>query len=334
MIKRDELIQFVYQTIGEDIKKVRPTVMVSVPRIFEKVYDKIMDKTVVARYLGEIVEVDADKVDFIDVSPRQVVGVSAALIPFLQNDDASRALMGTHMQCQAVPLLYPSAPIVGTGQEEKISSALGRTITAPEDGTVKYVDGQKVIFKGKSGKLFEYRLERFVRTNKDVAFDQKPTVIRNQKIKKGEIIVNGPSTDKGRLALGQNLVVAYTSLNGLGYEDGFVISERLVKEDVLTSINIEEFVADLVDTKLGPEELTRDIPNVREEVLANLDKDGLVGVGTEVTGGDILIGKVAPKGEKELTAEERLLRAIFGFLQLRLLGSLLYPCQKAFAELQ
>jgi len=274
--------------------------------------EKITDKTVVARYQGEIVEIQAEKADFIDVSHRQVVGISAALIPFLQNDDASRALMGTHMQCQAVPLLHPSAPIVGTGQEAKISSALGRTIIASEDGTVKYVDGQKVILKGKSGKIWEYKLERFVRTNKDVSFDQKPTVVRSQKIKKGEIIVNGPSTDKGRLALGQNLVVAYTSLNGLGYEDGFVISERLVKENVLTSITIEEFVADLVDTKLGPEELTRDIPNVREEVLANLDKNGLVGIGNEVKGGDILIGKVAPKGEKELTAEERLLRAIFG----------------------
>jgi len=273
---------------------------------------KITNHTVVARYQGEIVEIPVEKVDFIDVSPRQVVGVSASLIPFLQNDDASRALMGTHMQCQAVPLLYPSAPIVGTGQEEKISTALGRTIIAPEDGTIKYVDGQKVIFKGKSGKTWEYHLERFVRTNKDVFFDQKPTVERSQKIKKGEVIVNGPSTDKGQLALGQNLIVAYTSLNGLGYEDGFVISERLVKEDVLTSITIEEFVADLVDTKLGPEELTRDIPNVREEVLANLDKDGLIAIGTKVTGGDILIGKVAPKGEKELTAEERLLRAIFG----------------------
>ncbi len=274
--------------------------------------NEISSTHVVCRHQGEIVEIPADKVDFIDVSPRQVVGISASLIPFLQNDDASRALMGTHMQCQAVPLLKPSAPIVGTGLEEKISAALGRTITAPEDGTIKYIDGQRVVFKGKSGKTWQYDLERFVRTNKDVSFDQRPRVERNQKIKKGEILIDGPSTDNGRLALGQNLVVAYTSLNGLGYEDGFVISERLVKEDVLTSVTIEEFIADLVDTKLGPEELTRDIPNVREEVLANLDKEGLVTMGTEVKGGDILVGKVAPKGEKELTAEERLLRAIFG----------------------
>lgn len=272
----------------------------------------ITNETVVARYKGDIVEVETEKLDFIDISPRQVVGASAALIPFLQNDDASRALMGTHMQCQAVPLIKPSAPIVGTGMEEKISLSLGRTIKANEEGEIKYVDGKKVVFKGKSGKTYQYELERFNRTNKDVSFDQKPRVEKGQKVRKGEIIVDGPSTDNGKLALGQNLVVAYTSLNGLGYEDGFVISDRLVKEDVLTSITMEEFIADLVDTKLGPEELTRDIPNVREEVLQNLDKDGLVLVGTEVTGGDILVGKVAPKGEKELTAEERLLRAIFG----------------------
>ncbi|MCS6956649.1 MAG: DNA-directed RNA polymerase subunit beta [Patescibacteria group bacterium] len=274
--------------------------------------NKIKDKYVVCRYKGEIVEVEAEKINFIDLSPRQVVGASASLIPFLQNDDASRALMGSHMQCQAVPLVKPEAPIVGTGIEEKISISLGRTVRAPEDGIVEYVDGEKIIFKGKSGKIFEYNLERFVRTNKDVCFDQRPKVEKNQKIKKGEVIIDGPSTDNGKLALGKNLVVAYTSLNGLGYEDGFVISERLVKEDVLTSITIEEFIADLVDTKLGPEELTRDIPNVREEVLANLDKNGLINIGTEVKGGDILVGKVAPKGEKELTAEERLLRAIFG----------------------
>ncbi len=273
---------------------------------------EITDNIVVARYKGEIVEIDVEKLDFIDISPRQVVGASAALIPFLQNDDASRALMGTHMQCQAVPLVRPQAPVVATGLESKVSSALNRTISAREDGQIEYVDSQKVILKGKSGKRYEYPLERYVRTNKDVSFDQRPLVERKQKVKKGDVLIDGPSTHNGQLALGQNLVVAYTSLNGLGYEDGFVISERLAKKDVLTSITMEEFIADLVDTKLGPEELTRDIPNVREEVLQNLDKDGLVLVGTEVQGGDILVGKVAPKGEKELTAEERLLRAIFG----------------------
>ena len=272
----------------------------------------VINEHVVCRHGGEIVEIPSDKLDFIDVSPRQVVGASAALIPFLQNDDASRALMGTHMQCQAVPLIKPEAPIVGTGLERKISSALKRTISAEEDGVIVYVDAKKIVMNGKSGKEYTYTLDRFVRTNKDVVFDQKPKVEPREKVKKGQVIIDGPSTNNGGLALGQNLVVAYTSLNGLGYEDGFVISERLIKEDLLTSITSEEFTADLVDTKLGPEELTRDIPNVREEILQNLDKDGLVIVGTEVSSGDILVGKLAPKGEKELTAEERLLRAIFG----------------------
>ncbi len=274
--------------------------------------DYLTDEQVVVRHQGEIVEVATEMVDYIDISPRQVVGASAALIPFLQNDDASRALMGTHMQCQAVPLIKAQAPIVKTGLEQKIAASLKRTIFAPEDGIIEYVDSQKVIFRSKNGKKIEYDLERYTRTNKDVAFDQKPRVEPKQKIKKGEVIIDGPATNNGQLALGQNLVVAYTSLNGLGYEDGFVISERLVKEDILTSVTMEEFIADLVDTKLGPEELTRDIPNVREEILQNLDKDGLIVTGTDVHGGDILVGKVAPKGEKELTAEERLLRAIFG----------------------
>ena len=272
----------------------------------------ISNETLVARYQGDLSEVPVEKIDYIDISSQQVVGISATLIPFLQNDDASRALMGTHMQCQAVPLVKPSAPFVGTGTEEKIAQALGRTVLAEEDSTVEYVDAKKVALKGKSGKKYNYELERFLRTNKDVIFDQKPRVELGEKIKKGAVVIDGPATNDGKLALGQNLVVAYTSFNGLGYEDGFVISERVVKEDLLTSITSEEFIADLIDTKLGPEELTRDIPNVREEVLGNLDKDGLVVIGTKMKSGDILVGKVAPKGEKELTAEERLLRAIFG----------------------
>lgn len=272
----------------------------------------VTDQIVIARHGGEIIQVPAEKIDLIDFSPRQVVGAAAALIPFLQNDDASRALMGTHMQCQAVPLVNPEAPVVGTGMEKTVSSALGRTVLAEEDSVVEYVDSQKVIVKGKSGKKYTYELERFLKTNKDVVFDQRPRVEPSQKVKKGELLIDGPATQDGKLALGKNLVIAYTSLNGLGYEDGFVVSERLVKEDVLTSITGEEFIADVVDTKLGPEELTRDIPNVREEVLMNLDREGLVVIGTEVKSGDILVGKVAPKGERELTAEERLLRAIFG----------------------
>ncbi|MDH7476685.1 MAG: DNA-directed RNA polymerase subunit beta [Microgenomates group bacterium] len=272
----------------------------------------ILDEKVVVRYQGEIIEIPTEKLNFIDLSPRQIFGASASLIPFLQNDDASRALMGTHMQCQAVPLVKPKAPIIKTGLEKKVASALGRNYFSEEDGVIEYVDSQQVIIRGKSGKKYIHRLERFIRTNKDTVFDQKPVVALGQKVKKGDIVIDGPASENGHLALGQNLVVAYTSLNGLGYEDGFVISDRLIKDDLLTSITCEEFIADLVDTKLGPEELTRDIPNVREEVLQNLDKDGLIIIGTEVKGGDILVGKVAPKGEKELTAEERLLRAIFG----------------------
>ncbi|MDA1316798.1 MAG: DNA-directed RNA polymerase subunit beta [bacterium] len=272
----------------------------------------ITDTHVVARHNGEMIEVPIEKVDYIDISPRSAIGLSAAMIPFLQNDDASRALMGSHMQCQAVPLVKPQAPRVETGMERIVASEIGRTILAPEDGTVDYVDGKKVTFKGKSGKTFNYILDRYIRTNKNVSFDQKPRVEPKQKVKKGELLVDGPTTENGALGLGQNLVIAYTSLQGLGYEDGFVISEKLLKNDTFTSISSEEYVADVVDTKLGPEELTRDLPNVREEILQNLDKDGMVLTGTQVKGGDILVGKVAPKGERELTAEERLLRAIFG----------------------
>lgn len=274
--------------------------------------NEIVSETVVSRHKGDLKQIPVELLDYIDVSPRQPIGIAAALIPFLQNDDASRALMGTHMQCQAVPLVRPDAPYVGTGMESTVSSAIGRTITAEEDGIITYVDGNKVILTGKSGKEFVYELERFKRTNKDVMFDQRPVVGRDQQVKKGQIIVDGPSTENGRVALGQNLVIAYTSLDGLGYEDGFVISDRLIKNDLLTSIKMEEYTADVTDTKLGPEEVTRDIPNVREELLQYLDETGYINIGTSVNGGDVLIGKIAPKGEKELTAEERLLRAIFG----------------------
>jgi DNA-directed RNA polymerase subunit beta len=273
---------------------------------------EITDEFVVARHKGDLVEITSDKVDYVDVSPRVAIGLSGSTIPFIQNDDASRALMGSHMQCQAVPLIKPQAPRVGTGMESVISAELGRTILAPENGVVDYVDGEKIIFKGESGKKYEYKMERYMRTNKNVSFDQKPKVEPKQKLAKGDLIADGPASENGQMALGQNLVIAYTSLHGLGYEDGFVISQRLLKDDVFTSITSEEYVSDVVDTKLGEEEQTRDLPNVREEILLNLDKDGLVVPGTQVKGGDILVGKVAPKGERELTAEERLLRAIFG----------------------
>lgn len=272
----------------------------------------ITEERVTTRFGGDIIEVASERVDYIDFSPRQVVGLAASLIPFLQHDEATRSLMGSNMFCQAVPLVRPSSPVVGTGAEKKVATALNRTVLSPESGVVDYVDARKLIIKGNSGKKYEYGLDRFVKTNRDVVFDQSPRVSLGQTVTKGDLLIDGPSTQLGELAVGQNLIVAYASLNGFGYEDGFVISERVLKQDLLTSMSMEEFVADVVDTKLGPEELTRDIPNVREQILANLDKTGLVAVGSKVQSGDVLVGKVAPKGEKELSAEERLLRAIFG----------------------
>lgn len=271
-----------------------------------------LEKRVPARYKGEFIEVASEKVQYIDISPRQVVGLSASIIPFLQNNDASRALMGTHMQCQAVPLVKIESPFVGTGMEREIALGSMRTIVAPEDGVIRYADSSRVVLKGKSGKEYEYPIQKFIRTNKDVAFSQRPAIDNGQSVKKSDVIIDGPNSDKGEIAIGQNLLVAYMAYEGLGYEDAIVVSERLVKDDLLTSITMEEFKADVVSTKLGPEEITKDIPNIREERLAHLDKDGIVIIGSKVKGGDVLVGKVAPKGEKELTAEERLLKAIFG----------------------
>lgn len=272
----------------------------------------ITTERVPARYKGDFLETDAKNISFIDVVPRQVVGVAASLIPFLAHDEANRALMGTHMQCQAVPLLAPSSPLVGTGMEYVIPQALHRTIVAPEDGKVVYLDAAKLMIKGKSHKEYTYLIEKFKRTSQNTCFSQNPLVSMGEKVKKGQAIIDAPATQNGELALGQNVIIAYASLDGLGYEDAIVISDRLVKEDILTSISIEEYETEVVDTKLGPEETTRDIPNVGEEALANLDEKGIVVIGAEVGPNDILIGKIAPKGETELTAEERLLRAIFG----------------------
>lgn len=272
----------------------------------------IIDERVPVRYKGEFFETEAEKVEYIDVVPQQVVGIAAALIPFLAHDEANRALMGTHMQCQAIPLIKPDSPVVGTGIESIVPEALGRTVRAPEEAKVVYVDSNKLEIKGKSGKTFTYEIEKFKRTAQNTCFSQRPEVALGDKVEKGDVLIDGPATDHGELALGQNLVIAYSSFDGLGYEDAIVISDRLVKDDVLTSINIEEYETEVVDTKLGPEETTRDIPNVGEEALANLDEKGIVVVGAEVGPNDILVGKIAPKGETELTAEERLLRAIFG----------------------
>jgi len=265
-----------------------------------------------ARHNGEFIEVEREKIDFVDITPRQVVGTSASLIPFVQNDDASRSLMGTHMQCQAVPLVKPAKPVVGTGMESMVAQVMGRVVTAPVDGVITAIDGNSVTLEGKNGKKYVYPIVSFKRTSNATSYTQRARVVMGQKIKTGDLIVDGPASDDGELALGQNLLIAYASLDGLGYEDGIVISDRLVKDDVLSSIHIEKYEAAVVETKLGPEETTRDIPNVAEEDLQNLDEEGIIVVGSEVTAGDILVGKIAPKGETELIAEERLLRAIFG----------------------
>jgi DNA-directed RNA polymerase subunit beta len=265
------------------------------------------------RYQGGFMEVEKEKVDFVDVVPRQVVGTSASLIPFVSHDETNRALMGTHMQCQAVPLVAPESPVVGTDMEKVVAQVMGRVVRAPFDGVITYADANKVTIKGKTrSEEKTYQVDSFKRTSQATAYTQKTVVKDGDKVKEGDLLIDGPSSDNGELALGQNLLIAYASLDGLGYEDAIVISDRLVKEDTLSSIHIEKHEASVVETKLGPEETTRDIPNVSEEDLANLDEDGIVVVGSDVVPGDILVGKIAPKGETELTAEERLLRAIFG----------------------
>ncbi len=271
----------------------------------------IANERVPIRHQGNFFEGKVKDVTLIDISPQQVFGTSASLIPFLANDDANRALMGTQMQCQAVPLLLPQAPIVGTGMERVVADNMGRIVRASDDGTVTYVDGRNIIIKTKKEEI-NFEVNKFIHSPQGTCYSQKPVVSLNQKVKKGDLLIDGIACSNGELALGQNLLIAYMSFEGLGYEDAIVISDRLVKDDVLTSIHIEEYEIDVVETKLGPEELTRDIPNVSEDALANLDEQGIIRIGAEVGPNDILVGKVQPKGETELTAEERLLRAIFG----------------------
>jgi len=292
--------------------------------------DYITDKRVPLRYKGKFIEGAPNLVEYIDITPRQVVGASASLIPFLANDEGNRALMGSNMQCQAVPLVNPESPVVGTGMEKTISAGMGRVIYAKHAGTVEYIDGEKVIIKvdakisddeitttedvevTDNGKKEVYFLTKFKRTAHSTCYNQIARVSPGQKVEKGDLLVDGPASENGELGLGRNLVVAYSNFLGYGFEDAILVSERLVKEDLLTSIHIEEHEAEVVDTKLGPEEITNDIPNVSEAELANLAGDGIVMIGAEVEPGDILVGKIAPKGETELTSEERLLRAIFG----------------------
>ncbi len=261
---------------------------------------------------GEPDEVLPADVDYMDVSPRQMVSVATALIPFLEHDDANRALMGSNMQRQAVPLLKPKAPLVGTGMEHRASIDTGEIVLARRAGTVEKVDSHVIVIRATDGTLDEYNLPKFMRSNQGTCINHRPLVSEGQKVKKDEVLADGPSSEMGELGLGQNLLVAFMPWEGYNYEDAIILSERIVKEDVLTSIHIEEYEVEARDTKLGPEEITREIPNVGEDVLANLDEDGIIRIGAEVFPGDVLVGKVTPKGETELTAEERLLRAIFG----------------------
>ena len=267
---------------------------------------------VTARYQNEVLSLPPDQVDFMDVSPKQVVSIATALIPFLENDDANRALMGANMQRQAVPLLCTQAPIIGTGMEYKVAVDSGVCILAKNTGVVERVTGDEIVIRKDDGGVDKYSVLKFKRSNQGTCVNQRPIVYKGDKVVKGQVLADGPATDHGELALGYNVIVAYMPWEGYNYEDAILLSEDLVKADVFTSIHIEEYDCDARDTKLGEEEITRDIPNVSEEALKDLDERGIIRIGAEVRPGDILVGKVTPKGETELTAEERLLRAIFG----------------------
>jgi DNA-directed RNA polymerase subunit beta len=279
---------------------------------------RFTDDLVVCRHAGDVLMITPDKVDYMDVSPKQLVSVAAALIPFLENDDANRALMGSNMQRQAVPLVRAEAPFVGTGMEGVVARDSGAAIAARRTGVIDQIDATRIVIRAtedldptKSG-VDIYRLMKYQRSNQSTCINQRPLVKVGDVVKKGDIIADGPSTDLGELALGRNVLVAFMPWNGYNFEDSILLSERIVKDDVFTSIHIEEFEVMARDTKLGPEEITRDIPNVSEEALKNLDEAGIVYIGAEVRAGDILVGKITPKGESPMTPEEKLLRAIFG----------------------
>ena len=271
----------------------------------------ITDSTVAGRCNGENVIIPVDKVDYIDVSPQQVVSITTSLIPFLEHDDATRALMGANMQRQALPLLTTEAPYVGTGVEYVAAKDSGAVVVSKASGVVEYVDAKKIIVKNAKGQDI-YELTTFERSNQGETANQLPIVRAGDKVKRGQVIADGPSTNKGELALGKNVVVAFMTFNGYNFEDAVIMNERLVKDDVYTSLHIEDYEIQCRDTKLGPEEITRDIPNVSEEARKNLDENGIIRIGTEVKEGDILVGKVTPKGMADLTSEEKLLHAIFG----------------------
>ncbi len=276
---------------------------------------RFLDKRITARagFKRDIVVVPATEVDFMDVSPKQVVSVATSMIPFLENDDANRALMGANMQRQAVPLLKPQAPIVGTGMEYKAAGDSGVVVIAKNSGTVTRVTAEEIrISRSDGGGVDIYKLLKFKRSNQGTCINQRPIVSMGEEVEKGQVIADGPSTEEGEISLGKDVLVGFMTWEGYNYEDAILISEKLVRDDVYTSIHIEEYEAEARDTKLGPEEITRDIPNVGEDALKDLDERGIIRIGAEVRAGDILVGKVTPKGETELTAEERLLRAIFG----------------------
>ena len=272
----------------------------------------LANERVTVRRRDEIVEVDRAQVDYIDVSPRQLISVATGMIPFLENDDANRALMGSNMQRQAVPLLKPEAPYVGTGIEYKAACDSGVVLLSRENGVVTRVTADEIVIRGESGEEMRYHLTKFARSNQGTCINQHPIVKEGEIVKRGQVIADGPSTDEGEISLGRNVLIGFMTWEGYNYEDAVLISERLVKDDVYTSIHIEEYESEARDTKLGPEEITRDIPGVGEDALRDLDERGIIRIGAEVRANDILVGKVTPKGETELTAEERLLRAIFG----------------------
>ena len=284
---------------------------------------RFINERITCRHRDEVIGVEKDRVDFVDISPRMMVSIATAMIPFLPNDDANRALMGANMQRQAVPLLKPEAPIIGTGMEHKICIDSEIVVLAEGDGEVTRVDARSVTVRYDSGETKEYKLVKFLRSNHTTCINQRPIVSVGDRVhglrqnEKGEwedptVLADGPATDQGEIALGRNILVGFMTWEGYNYEDAVLLNERMVREDVYTSIHIEEYEIDSRDTKLGPEEITRDIPNVGEDALKDLDERGIIRIGAEVRSGDILVGKVTPKGETDLTAEERLLRAIFG----------------------
>ncbi|MEG0180169.1 MAG: DNA-directed RNA polymerase subunit beta, partial [Oscillospiraceae bacterium] len=257
------------------------------------------------RYRDEIIEVDAERADYMDVSPKMVVSVATAMIPFLENDDANRALMGSNMQRQAVPLLVTEQPIVATGMEYKAACDSGVCILAKNGGVVERVTADKIIVRVSPSSTDEYELVKFVRSNQGTCINQRPIVNKGEEVKRGQVLADGPATKNGEISLGKNALIGFMTWEGYNYEDAVLINEKIVREDVYTSIHIEEYETESRETKLGPEEITRDIPNVGEDALKDLDERGIIRIGAEVGAGDILVGKVTPKGETELTAEER-----------------------------